>query len=156
MIEFADSGTNFVSDLIKVHARELIDCTIPLVPLAWERTVGGRHKSKAMRQYQKDLYFYLKGEINQQARLDPDRAFRIEQDDDLLISIIGHRIASQRIDVDNFLKCIMDAGQPNIWHNDRQFIGASAWVFPDCDKNQINIRLWRLNKDSLKFLRSIA
>ena len=113
-------------------------------PRAWERTVGGRRKSKSLAKYQLDLFLLL------QAARARYKSPVIRPEDDLVMSIIGYRTGYKIIDIDNCIKAILDAGEPNIWPNDKQVIGfGDLFIFHGATRNCIDIKIWRVDPKAI-------
>ena len=138
--EFESGEKISVEDLVDEGAEVLIDCQLDIRPRAWERTRGGRRKPESLRKYQEEIFYLLKKAF-------AERGFVvIDPDDVLVLSLQGFRKGAARIDVDNFIKAFMDAGQPAIWADDKQFIGITdSFVFSGADRDYIRIKIWRLH-----------
>lgn len=121
----------------------LFDATLEVRPQAWMRRTAGGHTPPEMADYQQQVYFLIQG-----ARV--SQPFVIEPDDKLVLSLLGFRRGAKRIDVDNFAKAILDAGQPNIWPDDKQIIGfRDLFVIHEADRDCIQMLIWRVEEESL-------
>lgn len=124
----------------------LLSCELNVRPQSWKRVEGGWYNSRGMERAKTEIFYLLMREINRKKRR--GIRFEIDQKDKLILSLVGFRCGNRPIDIDNFIKLILDAGQPNIWHNDRQFIGCrDVFVLTGASRDRVLLKVWRVSDE---------
>lgn len=124
----------------------LLSCELDVRPRPWKRVEGGWYNSLEMEREKSEIFYLLMREINQLKRR--GIRFEIDEEDRLILSVVGFRCGNRQIDFDNFVKLILDAGQPNIWHNDRQFIGCrDVYILTGAQRDRLSLKIWRVSDE---------